>query len=558
MLTLDYPAILALFQDHVVRGRSESAAFLIWYLENYYHLDRLSAVDSVCDQRGDKGVDGIFVNDNDLTITVFQSRLFQRNDRHIGSAALREFAGTLVQFETADAIAHLIQSAGNAAVARLAERLQLTTKSSTHELRGEFVSNVNIDDDGADFLTHAPQITFVGKSALVETYVSDEREQPVHTPVIFDIEGILVSEYIVNMDTKATIAPIRARELVAMDGIANQSIFRFNVRGPLGKTKVNKDIVATIRDASYHKLFPLFHNGITVVAGEVDVKDDTITVNDYFVVNGCQSLTSLHDNQASLTDDLRVLVKFIRMDPRSEWAERITKFSNNQNGVRPRDFVSNHAIQIRLQNEFIRYYPGDYAFEIKQGEKPQPGKLISNEQAGLYLLAFDLKQPWATHRRYEVFEDRYVAVFARPEVTADRIVLCHTIVEVIEEHLHQLENQLVARYVLTKYMLLYVIREIIEKDGLAEDVLTRPLTFVRAGPARDRFRECIGVIVNDVIVDMNHELEEYGDDFDYRGRLRDEKWVRNLARRIIADYQKLVARGRIRSFQAEWEGASGG
>ena len=60
MLNFDYPAILDLFRQHLDPKRSESASFLIWYLENYYRLDTLEAVDSVCDQRGDKGVDWHF------------------------------------------------------------------------------------------------------------------------------------------------------------------------------------------------------------------------------------------------------------------------------------------------------------------------------------------------------------------------------------------------------------------------------------------------------------------------------------------------------------------
>lgn len=67
-INVDYPGLLKLFPEYLNPKRSESASFLIWYLENYYRLDGLEAVDSVCDKRGDKGVDGIFVNDNDKTI----------------------------------------------------------------------------------------------------------------------------------------------------------------------------------------------------------------------------------------------------------------------------------------------------------------------------------------------------------------------------------------------------------------------------------------------------------------------------------------------------------
>jgi len=320
MINVDYPALLKLFPEYLDPKRSESASFLIWYLENYYRVDPLDAVDSVCDQKGDKGVDGIFVNDSDQTITIFQSKISQNAKSTIGDVALKEFAGTISQFETDEKIDHLIKTAGAAQVGSLAKRLELSKKIVTYELRGEFISNIDLDANGISFLKMAPHISVVGKADLLSTYISDERDLPVHAPTQFDISGFGVSEYIVDVNTKAVIAPIKAKELVALSGIADQSLFVYNVRGPLGRTQVNRDIVKTIKSKESHKLFPLFHSGITVIAGGLDVAKDKLTASDYFVVNGCQSLTALFNNKGELTDDLRILAKFIKMDPRSDWA----------------------------------------------------------------------------------------------------------------------------------------------------------------------------------------------------------------------------------------------
>jgi hypothetical protein len=79
--------------------------------------------------------------------------------------------------------------------------------------------------------------------------------------------GFPVSEYIVDAETKAIIAPIKATELFIMHGIADQSIFMYNVRGPLGRTQVNKDIVKTIKNKGSHKMFPLFTMGLPLSRG---------------------------------------------------------------------------------------------------------------------------------------------------------------------------------------------------------------------------------------------------------------------------------------------------
>ncbi len=283
MLKLDYPDILQNFPEYLDPKRSESASFLIWYLEKYYRLDPVYAVNAVCDQRGDKGVDGIFVNDNEKTITIFQGYISQKSGRTIGDKTLREFQGTLAQFANPEAVQHLIQSAGTARVGKLASELNLVTKISTHELRGEFLANAEIDGNGEGFLKSCPSITVIGQTVLNSTYQSDTRDIPVHPLKEFDIAGILVSEYIADADAKAIIAPIKASELVQLDGIADQSLFVYNVRGPLGKTGVNKDIVLSVNNPATHKRFPLFHNGITVIARKVDLTQDRIGAQDYFV-----------------------------------------------------------------------------------------------------------------------------------------------------------------------------------------------------------------------------------------------------------------------------------
>ena len=516
-MNLKYPDILTLIQEHCDPKRNESASFLIWYLENYYRLDSLEAVDCVCDQKGDKGIDGIFVNDNLQTIHVFQSRISQKNTA-VGDVSLKEFAGTLDQLSDRDSVEKLIASAGNAQVAALLKGHGVADKISEYELRGEFLSNVELDNNGSAYIEQNDAIAFVGPDALESTYISNERDLPIATDVTFDVSGFNIMDYTVDTQSKAYIAPIRARDLLKLDGIANQSIFTLNVRGPLGNTNVNKDIAKSIRDSNSHKHFPLFHNGITVIAGSIELHQERLTISDYLVVNGCQSLTAFYKNEPSLTDNLHVLTKFIRVQPGSSLAQQITEFSNNQNGVKARDFKSNNSIQIRLQNEFREGYGEHYEYSIKRGEPIGANVTISNEDAGLYLMAFDLKEPWATHRKYQIFDDKHASLFGRPEVNADRIVMLHIIREEVDKQSgKKIANTLFARYVLTRYLMMYIVRAILEDDDLGRSLIENPTPFVRVVKQRVHFRSCIQTIARDVAIDLDGEVREYEDDFDYRG-----------------------------------------
>jgi hypothetical protein len=557
MLNINYPQILDVVYPHLAPNRTESAAFLIWYLENYYRLDALDAVDSVCDKRGDKGVDGIYVNEDENTIEIFQCKISQKPASTVGDTGLKEFFGTLSQFGSRKSLENLIASAGDAEVARLITRLDLLDKVESYERRGVFVANVDIDSNGAAYLASTPQITFVGRTHLVDAYISGRAAEPVTGPASFDISGYSVAKYIVDKDTSTVIAPVKARELTKLTGIADQSLFALNVRGSLGRTQVNKDIVKSIKDRATHKLFPLFHNGITLIAESVEDTEDVIKIDKYYVVNGCQSLTHLFENDASLTDDLRVLTKFIKVkNVISDLSEKITRYSNNQNGVKPRDFKSNNTIQIRLQNEFRKSYPSVYHYEIKRGEIATADDVISNEMAGQYLMAFDLKEPWATHRRYQVFEDKHSELFGRPQVTADRIVLCHELAKAIDGVIPKINNKLVGKYLLTKFMMLYMIRILLDEDELGKDILKSPEKFVRTQSDRQLLGACIQNLLAEMAVDLNHEVDGYGADFDYRGNLRSAEWVKKLAGEVVGSHRKLVARGRLPSFKQEWDAAS--
>ena len=56
-LDLTYPAVVKQISSHLDSGRSESQAFMAWFLEHYYRLEIDSAKDCVCDGRDDKGID---------------------------------------------------------------------------------------------------------------------------------------------------------------------------------------------------------------------------------------------------------------------------------------------------------------------------------------------------------------------------------------------------------------------------------------------------------------------------------------------------------------------
>jgi hypothetical protein len=173
-------------------------------------------------------------------------------------------------------------------------------------------------------------------------------------------------------------------------------------------------------------------------------------------------------------------------------------------------------------------------------------------------MAFDLKRPWATHRKYQVFEDDHSEIFGRPSVNAERIVFLHLLPERIDAAIPTLKNSLFAKYALTRFLLMYVLRLVLEDDTVGADAVSNPTPFVSNSKNRKAFLKCVDQILNDIVIDLNAELEQLGDDFDYRGKLRDEAWVKDSANRLVGDYRKLVSRGRIDSFESDFKKAKTG
>ena len=83
--------------------------------------------------------------------------------------------------------------------------------------------------------------------------------------------------------------------------------------------------------------------------------------------------------------------------------------------------------------------------------------------------------------------------------------------------------------------------------------IAAPSEFVRDEQSRERYRACVRQVLDDIVIDLNAEVNELGEDFDYRGRLREEDWVKDLGRRLVADHQRQVRRKRIPSFEEDWE-----
>ncbi|AWI82978.1 hypothetical protein CEW88_04460 [Alloyangia pacifica] len=115
----------------------------------------------------------------------------------------------------------------------------------------------------------------------------------------------------------------------------NRTLFYDNVRDFNPSSEINKSIIAELKAGDFSS-FVFKNNGITVVAKSISRKGDSFTIEDYQIVNGCQTtniLSYVSDNSDKICVPLRIIGS---SDP--DFVAKIIVGTNKQNEVREDQF----------------------------------------------------------------------------------------------------------------------------------------------------------------------------------------------------------------------------
>ncbi len=114
-----------------------------------------------------------------------------------------------------------------------------------------------------------------------------------------------------------------------------RGLFYDNVRDFQGNNPVNYEMDETLK-SPVQQFFVLMNNGVTIVADSISKTGDTFTIEDYQIVNGCQTSHVLFNNSANLKSPVHIPVKLI-VSQDGEVKNRIIKATNRQTPVKPRN-----------------------------------------------------------------------------------------------------------------------------------------------------------------------------------------------------------------------------
>ena len=152
------------------------------------------------------------------------------------------------------------------------------------------------------------------------------------------------------------------KKIICDESESLKKVFEDNIRDFLGeKNSVNEDIENTICDGG-NSSFCMLNNGITVVAHSAILVSDKMTIEDYQIVNGCQTSHVLYLNRNNeKINSLLIPIKII-ITKNEDLKNRITKATNNQTSITKEQLEALSSYQKTLEEYFKTFEDDERLF----------------------------------------------------------------------------------------------------------------------------------------------------------------------------------------------------
>jgi len=526
-------------------GRQETSAFLIWFLKNFFRLEIQDAIDSVCDYTNDKGIDGIYVDDEEEVLYLFQSKFSPSDDQDQGDNNIRNFIGARMWFENEKTVGILLKSTASKELKSLIQREKISVKTN-YKLISVFVTNKKFNIHAKEYIKTASNLETYDCGDLFAKYTYFADTENDFSPAELFITNHSRIEYSLPNGIISKVYVIKAKELIKLEGIQDRTLFYKDVRYGVGKTRVNKSIKDTIISQSEHNNFFLYHNGVTIVCEQLteDLDNDKISLSGYAVINGCQSMLTFFENKDKLSNDLCVLVKIIQLKLTSSMVGNITYYANNQNSISLKDLRSNDSVQKALQIEFKELSNDTILYKRKRGESEEGySAIIEKDLAAQLIAAVYLRKPHYTHLIQKLFGEEYKNIFSR-KMTAEKIYLAFLLYNTVKKNSNLLKNEKIRNYGLSLFFFSYVLSEIMRQDEIGKDILENPKEYVTTNKEilKRTLEKTWKLMTSDIDGEIDEYIKEHENFFDYKNLFKNSKFVDYISGKIKTDYNKSLNR----------------
>ena len=294
-------------------------------------------------------------------------------------------------------------------------------------------------------------------------------------------------------------------------------IFFRNIRNPLLASDYNRQIVDTLKNNP--SFFWYFNNGITAITQSLPKKVNSIAtqidITGLQVINGAQTFYAIYkayqeakNGEKKLMNESVLITFRLISGGNKDFESDVTRYTNQQNEVQPRDFWANDPIQIRLQNESFKT---DFWYEIRRGEfrkKPKNIKEINNiEFAKVYLSVFLEKPYWVDEEWIFVSTKNdknglYETVFNENTRFEDMLAVYKLAIDELGFFSMVMQNNE------QNYLTLALFRTVFEKLKASEIPFTQELNRLLRTKEGMRFIAKIQLFIFQKVIDADNEIKK--------------------------------------------------
>ena len=193
-------------------------------------------------------------------------------------------------------------------------------------------------------------------------------------------------------------------------GILVKSIFYENVRDWQDYNPVNVEIRGTLQSAQQRPRFALMNNGVTIIASTLRATGNRFHLEDYQIVNGCQTSHVLFDQRANLDDTVLIPLRLIATRD-EELIAAIVKATNRQTQVKEEQLLALNDFQKKLEAFFASFEEGRRLFYERRSRQYNtvPGiektRVVTLSNLIRAYAALVLEEPHRTTRNFRALLD---------------------------------------------------------------------------------------------------------------------------------------------------------
>jgi hypothetical protein len=363
-------------------GRLGRFHLAIKILLDQYGLDEEEIAEQVLDDNSDQGIDffDVFSGASNV-LYVVQVKDHEKFARAEQLAAFRKMFGEIHQLRDRQRVSHEWSD-------RRKERFYTLRELKDEEVDVRYVLLLTGNAVGSDLeaelapdLRNDESLTVLDRNSLLE--LEERNRIPSNPQVKLRLEEGRFFEVQDGGMIRTLVTLANTHDYVEATQTNGARIFRLNPRLYLGEKNTNKGMMKTLRDGKERGRFHLLNNGITVVCDKYTISGNEILVEDFQVVNGCQTTETLwrfYGEDPVGAIDVYVPLRIIETKGQDDLAYRISETTNSQSAVLSSDLVANDESQKRIKFSLESGTPSVF-YEARRGEwrKMEKNKVEKNK-----------------------------------------------------------------------------------------------------------------------------------------------------------------------------------